>query len=124
MLRIGQTVAKGEGANMVADLSEQEFDATVARAGRPILVDFWAPWCGPCRMVSPLVEELAEELAGRMDAYKVNVDDNPGLAQRFGVQSIPTLLLIKEGQTAARVVGYRPKAELRRALEDKLPVAN
>lgn len=107
---------------MVSELNEDQFSANVESADQPVLIDFWAPWCGPCRMVSPLVEELSDELSERMTTYKVNVDDNQNLAVRFGVQSIPTLLLFKGGQPALRVVGYRPKSELKRALEGGLSV--
>ena len=103
---------------MVRDLNEQEFDAAVAEK-KVSLIDFWAPWCGPCRMTGPQVEAAAEELDGKASFFKVNVDDNPGLARKFGVMSIPTLILFKGGQVVDTLVGYHPKA----ALEDLIKKA-
>ncbi|MCL6594804.1 MAG: thioredoxin [Firmicutes bacterium] len=104
----------------VMDLNADEFAAKVEGGPRPVLVDFWAPWCAPCRMVSPIVEELAEEMADRLDAYKVNVDEAPELAARFGIMSIPTLGIWRGGRLVNQVVGYRPKAHLREFLEREL----
>ena len=95
----------------VQTITRENFDELVLHAGKPVLVDFWAPWCGPCRMVSPLVDEIAEE---RDDIIvgKVNVDEQPELAMQFGVMSIPTLLVFKNGELAQQAVGARPKEEL------------
>ena len=95
----------------VQTITRENFDELVLHAGKPVLVDFWAPWCGPCRMVSPLVDEIAEE---RSDIVvgKVNVDEQPELAMQFGVMSIPTLLVFKNGELAQQAVGARPKEEL------------
>ena len=82
-------------------------------AGKTVLADFWAPWCMPCRMIAPFVEELAEELAGKVSVGKVNIDEEEELAARFGIRSIPTLILLKNGQEAARLVGARGKDELK-----------
>jgi thioredoxin 2 len=98
-------------------------DATFAReveaSSLPVVVDCWAPWCGPCRMVAPVLDELARELAGRVKIAKVNTDENPATAARFSISSIPTLLLVRNGQLAGRIIGAQPKsailAELRRA---------
>lgn len=95
---------------MVRDLNEQEFDAAVAQK-KVSLIDFWAPWCGPCRMVSPVVDEIASE-RGDIKVGKVNVDEQPELAAQFGVMSIPTLVVMKNGKLANKTVGAKPKAQI------------
>lgn len=102
------------------EIEEARFSEAVLKAEMPVLVDFWAPWCGPCRMVAPVVEELAEEYDGKVSFVKVNVDDNPKVASQYGVMSIPTLILFKEGQPVNNIVGFRPKAELKKNLESAL----
>jgi thioredoxin 1 len=87
----------------------------------PVLVDFWAPWCAPCRMIAPALEELAAEFAGRVKIAKVNVDESPEIAGQFGIQGIPTLLLFKEGRVAEQYVGARPKADIARLLGQHVP---
>jgi thioredoxin 1 len=102
------------------EIEEAKFDEAVLKSAIPVLVDFWAPWCGPCRMVAPVVEELASEYDGKVGFVKINVDNNPKVAVKYGVMSIPTLMLFKGGQPVANIVGFRPKAELKKNLEKAL----
>jgi thioredoxin 1 len=90
-------------------LTSGNFTAEVVNSSVPVLVDFWAPWCGPCRMVGPIVDEIADELAGKVKVCKVNVDEQGELAQKFGVMSIPTLIVFKDGKVAKTSVGSKPK---------------
>jgi thioredoxin 1 len=101
---------------MIVTLTKDNFEAEVLQSTVPVLIDFWAAWCGPCRMVSPVVDELAQELEGKIKVGKVNIDEEPDLAGEYGVMSIPTLLLVKDGQVAATTVGARPKEDIRRIL--------
>ena len=98
-------------------VTDANFGAEVERSPLPVLLDMWAPWCGPCGMVAPVVEELAAEMAGRVRVAKLNVDENPATAARFRVQSIPTLLLLKGGRELDRIVGVQSKAEILQRLE-------
>jgi thioredoxin 1 len=94
----------------IIELTSQNFDATIAKG--TYLVDFWAPWCGPCRMVAPVLEQIADEMDGKAIVAKVNVDLQPDLAQRFKVMSIPTMIAFKDGQAAGTLVGAHPKAAI------------
>ena len=93
-------------------ITDATFAAEVERSPMPVLLDMWAPWCGPCHMVAPVIEELAAEMAGRVRVAKLNVDENPATAARFRVQSIPTLLVLREGREIDRIVGLQPKAAI------------
>ena len=96
----------------VVHLTDVNFEAEVLKSTLPTLVDFWAAWCGPCKMIAPVVDQLAKEHDGKLRIAKVDVDQNPTLATRFGVMSIPTLILFKNGEPAERLVGYMPKEKL------------
>lgn len=104
----------------VHQISDAEFDSKVLNAGKPALVDFWAPWCGPCRIIGPIIEELAPSYEGRAVMAKVNVDDNPAVAQRYGITSIPTIMMFKDGKLVDRAVGAMPKGELQKFIERNL----
>ncbi|MGI8940148.1 MAG: thioredoxin [Iamia sp.] len=99
-------------ANGVETLSTTSFDETIASSELPVLVDFWAEWCGPCKAIAPILEEIATEEGERVKVAKLNVDDNPDIARRFDVMSIPTLILFKEGSPEARLVGAKGKSQL------------
>lgn len=101
----------------VLKITNQNFESAVINSEKPVLLDFWASWCGPCRMVSPLVDEIAQENP-RFLVGKVNVDEEPELAQKFGIMSIPTLVVMKGGKIVRQVTGARPKAQLLELLED------
>ena len=96
---------------MVMHFTSETFEQAIA-GNVPVLVDFWAPWCGPCRMIAPVIEEVASEFDGRAVVGKIDVDEEPGLAQRFGVMSIPTLIVLKDGKVVEQAVGARGKADV------------
>ncbi|OOF42901.1 thioredoxin TrxA [Rodentibacter trehalosifermentans] len=98
--------------SQVLHTTDATFEADVLRSEVPVLVDFWAPWCGPCKMIAPVLDELAPEFAGKAKIVKINVDENQLVAGQFGVRSIPTLLLVKNGEVAATQVGALPKGQL------------
>jgi len=104
-------------ADNVKVVTDASFEQDVLKADTPVLVDFWAPWCGPCRMVAPIVEELAEEYDGKVNFVKLNTDDNPVTASNYSIRSIPTLLVFRGGQPVGQIVGFRPKSDLRRRLD-------
>jgi thioredoxin 1 len=99
----------------IVNVTDQSFKNEVESTGT-VLVDFWAPWCGPCKMIAPVLEELDQELAGQVKIAKINVDDNPDTTSRFGVMSIPTLIVFKDGQPVDKVVGFQPKDSLKNVL--------
>ena len=101
-------------------VDDSNFDQMVLQAKTPVLVDLWAPWCAPCHMVAPVVEELATEYEGRVSFAKLNVDQNPRTASKYSIMSIPTLLIFKDGKPISNIVGFRPKAELKRSLDAAL----
>ncbi len=93
-------------------VTDASFEADVLKSNEPVVVDFWAEWCGPCKMIGPSLEEIATEMQGKIKIAKVNVDENPGVAGKLGIRSIPTLMLFKDGKLAAQKVGAAPKGEL------------
>lgn len=102
------------------ELTETSFDASVLKSTKPVLVDFWAIWCGPCRQVAPIVESLATKWGDKAIVAKLNVDDVPSVAERYGIMSIPTLMLFKDGQVVERVIGVAPQAALEKKFEPYL----
>jgi thioredoxin len=107
-------------SDKVTHVTDANFETEVLKSGQPVLVDFWAPWCGPCRAIAPFVDQLADEYAGRLKVVKINVDDNPQTPARFGVRGIPNLVIIKGGQVKEQIVGAVPKANLVRAVDSAL----
>jgi len=101
----------------VKELLDKDFENEVLQSAQPVLVDFWAPWCGPCRSVAPVIEELARENAATIKVVKINIDDNPNTAAAYGVSSIPTLMFFKDGEVAERLVGVQPKRRLQEAID-------
>ncbi|MBR5135192.1 MAG: thioredoxin [Clostridia bacterium] len=101
-------------------ITKDNFQSEVMQSNVPVLIDFWATWCGPCKMIAPVVEEIAQEYDGRVKVGKVDVDEESELAMSFGIQSIPTLLVVKDGKTVETLVGYRPKAALSEMLDKHL----
>lgn len=102
------------------EVDDGNFDQTVLQSDKLVLVDFWAPWCRPCLMVAPILDELAEEYSGRISIARLDVDQNPKTAAKYNIMSIPTLLLFKKGEPVSHIVGFRPKEELRRSLDAAL----
>ena len=107
----------------IVEATETNFEAEVLKASQPVLVDFWAPWCGPCKMLAPVLDQIAEEQAGRLKIVKVNVDENPGLAGQYGVQSIPTLCYFAQGQLRETSVGAASKKAILAKLESLVVAA-
>jgi thioredoxin 1 len=102
---------------MALEFTDANFDELVMKSDKPVIVDFWAVWCGPCRMVGPIVEEIGKEYEGKVVVGKVDVENNPGTASKFGIRNIPTLLYIKNGEIVDKVVGAAPKQQLVKKLE-------
>ncbi len=103
----------------VSELTDSTFSEEINSSSEPVVVDFWAEWCGPCKMVAPILHEIAEEQSGKLKVSKLNVDENPGIAQQFNVMSIPTMIVFKDGTEVKRIVGAKGKAQL---LEDFAPL--
>jgi thioredoxin 1 len=102
------------------EVTDAQFESEVLKAETPVLVDFWAPWCGPCRMVAPIVEELADEYGPKVKFVKVNTDDNINTAASYGIRSIPTLLVFKGGKPVGQAIGFRPKGDLKRIIDQAI----
>jgi thioredoxin 1 len=107
-------------SDQIKNVSDASFDADVLKSGQPVLVDYWAAWCGPCKMIAPILEEVATEYAGRLTIAKLNVDENQGTAAKYGIRGIPTLMLFKDGQAAATKVGALSKSQLTAFLDGAL----
>ncbi len=101
-------------------VTDASFEQDVLNSGVPVLVDFWAPWCGPCRMVAPIVDEIAKEFDGKLKVFKLNTDENPNVASQYGIRSIPTLMIFKQGAKVDTVVGAVPKTTLSHTIEKYL----
>ena len=102
------------------EVNDENFEAEVENADTPVVVDFWAVWCGPCRMIAPIVEELAEEYDGKVKFSKLNVDDSPAVSMKYGIRSIPTLLVFKDGKPVDQIVGAVPKREVQKRVDAAL----
>ena len=105
---------------MAAIFTDANFDKEVLKSTEPVLVDFWAEWCGPCKMLGPTIEELAKEYTGKVKIGKVNVDDNPGVSSKFGIRSIPALLIFKNGEVVGQMIGAQPKPAIKTKLDTLL----
>jgi thioredoxin 1 len=107
-------------SDKIVHTSDSAFDADVLQNGKAVLLDFWAEWCGPCKMIAPLLDEVADKYEEKLDVVKLNVDENPNTAQKFGIRSIPTLILFKDGAVQAQIMGAMPKSQLEEFLDTNL----
>lgn len=107
-------------SDSILELSDASFESDVINSDVPVLVDFWAPWCGPCRAVAPIVEEISEAYDGKIKVGKLNVDENPSITMKFGIRSIPTLLVFKGGEAVEQIIGAVPKGEIEKAVDKAL----
>jgi len=107
-------------SNNIVHTSDSKFEADVLKSAKPVLIDFWAEWCGPCKMIAPILDEAANEYADRLTVAKLNIDENPNTAQKFGIRSIPTLMLFKDGAVHAQKLGAMSKSQLTAFLETNL----
>ena len=105
---------------MAQAVTDSNFNEVVEQAEKPVVVDFWATWCGPCRMISPIIDQMAEKYAGKVDVVKCNVDDSTAIPMKFGIRNIPTILFFKNGEIVDRVVGALPQAEIEKRIESLL----
>nr|YP_002049397.1 Thioredoxin [Paulinella chromatophora]ACB43187.1 Thioredoxin [Paulinella chromatophora] len=110
-----------EKMSSAADVTDASFETEILMSNIPVLVDFWAPWCGPCRMLAPIVDEIAKEFEGKLKVFKLNTDENPTIASQYGIRSIPTLMIFNEGQKVDTVVGAVPKSTLSVTIEKHVP---
>ena len=101
----------------IVELNDSSFDTEVINSDKPVLVDFWAPWCGPCKALAPVIDEISTDFADKVKVGKVNVDDNPEISMKFGIRSIPTLIVFKDGEVLDQIIGAVPKSEIEKALE-------